>query len=178
MLAAAAGCRAKASASGVTDLEGVDVDPFAGDPKALVLLFVSTDCPISNRYAPEIRRMAEELTPRGVSFRLVYPTPEETAATIREHVREYALPLLALRDPHHALVARAEVTVTPSSAVFARGGALVYHGRIDDRQVDFGEVRPEPTRRDLREALDAVLAGRAPSHAEAPAIGCAIVPSS
>ena len=93
---------------------------------------------------------------------------------IRAHVREYGFPFEALRDPGHALVARAKATVTPESAVFARGGALVYHGRIDDRNIDFGEARPEPTRRDLEEALDAVLAGRAPRETEAPAIGCAI----
>ena len=93
---------------------------------------------------------------------------------VRDHVREYALPLPVLRDPRHALVRRAEATVTPESALFAHGGALAYHGRIDDRQVDFGEARPAPTRRDLEDALDAVLAGRAPAQATAPAIGCAI----
>jgi hypothetical protein len=173
-LLAAASCRRTTGVEGVTDLDGKPVDPFAGDAKAIVLLFVSTDCPISNRYAPEIRRLSERFTPQSVEFRLVYPTAEETPAMIRDHVHEYALPLPVLRDPRHALVARATVTVTPESAVFARGGMLVYRGRIDDRQVDFGETRAEPTHRDLEEALEAVVAGRAPSHATAPAIGCAI----
>jgi len=169
-----AACRAHAGADGVTDLDGHPADPFAGDAKATVLVFVSTDCPISNRYAPELRRLFERFAPRGVAFRLVYPAAEESPATIREHVREYGFPFAALRDPGHALVARARATVTPESAVFTHGGQLVYHGRIDDRQVDFGEARPEPTRRDLEAALEAVLAGQTPSEAEAPAIGCAI----
>jgi hypothetical protein len=174
LAALAASCRRASRADEIADLDGGAVDPFASDAKAIVLVFVSTDCPISNRYAPEIRRLFERFAPRGVDFRLVYPTAEETPAMIRDHVREYALPLSVLRDPRHALVARARVTVTPESAVFARGGALVYHGRIDDRQVDFGEARPAPTHRDLEDALDAVLAARAPARATAPAIGCAI----
>ncbi|MGO8998816.1 MAG: redoxin domain-containing protein [Polyangiaceae bacterium] len=164
--------------NGVTDLDGRPADPFLGgggaDAKATVLVFVSTDCPISNRYAPELRRLYERYSPQGIAFRLVYPTVQESPAMIRAHVREYGFPFEALRDPGHTLVARAKATVTPESAVFARGGALVYHGRIDDRNIDLGEARPEPTRRDLEEALDAVLAGRAPAETEARAIGCAI----
>ncbi len=174
MLATLAACRAHVGSDGVTDLDGRAVDPFAGAAKATVIVFVSTDCPISNRYAPELRRLFERYAPLGVAFRLVYPTVDETPAIIRQHVREYGFPFAALRDPGHALVARAKASVTPESAVFAYGGRLVYHGRIDDRQVDFGQARTEPTRRDLEDAIEAVLAGRAPSETEAPSIGCAI----
>lgn len=174
LLASLGACQARSGADGPTDLDGHPSDPFAGSAKATVLVFVSTDCPISNRYAPELRRLYERFAPQGVTFRLVYPTVEEPPATIREHLREYRLPIAALRDPGHALVARAKVTVTPESAVFTRGGELAYHGRIDDRQVDFGEARLEPTRRDLEAAIEAVLAGKTPIDAEGPAIGCAI----
>jgi hypothetical protein len=174
LLALLAACHTRVGADGVTDLEGRPADPFAGDAKATVLVFVSTDCPISNRYAPELRRLFERYAPLGVAFRLVYPTVAESPASLREHVREYGFPFAALRDPNHALVARAKATVTPESAVFERGGRLVYHGRIDDRQVDFGKARPEPTRRDLQDALEAVLAGQTPSETEAPTVGCAI----
>jgi len=54
--------------------------------KAIVFLFTSTDCPISNRYAPEVRRIAEAFVPKGVVFRLVYPSPSEDAKAIREHM--------------------------------------------------------------------------------------------
>jgi thiol-disulfide isomerase/thioredoxin len=173
LLAAVASCHPSVPIE-VTDLDGRKVDPFAGDAKAIVFLFVATDCPISNRYVPEIRRLAEELAPRGVAFRLVYPTVEETSAMIREHMHDYGLTFPAFRDPYRALVARAEVTVTPESAVFVRGGTLVFHGRIDDRQVDFGETRVQPTSHDLEDAVNAVLTGHAPRRAAAPAIGCAI----
>jgi len=158
----------------VTDLDGNPVDPLAGEAKATVLVFVATDCPISNRYSPELRRLAARFGPRGVAFRLVYPVASESPAMIREHLREYALPFAAVRDPLHTLAARARVKVTPESAVFTRGGALVYRGRIDDRQVDFGQARPEPTRRDLEEAIESVIEGRSPPESTAPAIGCGI----
>jgi hypothetical protein len=155
------------------DLDGHQADPLASDA-ITVLVFVSTDCPISNRYAPELSRLYERYSPRGVAIRLVYPTAQETPAMVRDHVREYSLPFGAVLDPFHVLVARAQVTTTPEAAVFARGGALVYHGRIDDRQVDFGVTRPEPTRHDLQDAIDAVLDGRVPEEKEATPIGCAI----
>jgi hypothetical protein len=157
-----------------TDLDGAPVDPFAGGAPATVLVFVATSCPVSSRYAPEIRRIHDDYAPRGVRMYLVYPDKEETA-TIRDHLQEHAFGVPALRDPGHALVRRAGVTVTPEAAVF-RGAAEVYHGRIDDRQVDLGVARAEPSRRDLRDAIESALSGRAPSEAYAPAIGCSIVP--
>jgi AhpC/TSA family len=174
VLAALGACRPGPAADAPTDLDGRPADAFADQAKATVLVFVSTDCPISNRYAPELRRLFESYAPRGVAFRLVYPTAEESLVTIHQHVLEYGFPFAALRDPGHVLVARARATVTPESAVFAASGQLVYHGRIDDRQIDFGKARPEPTRRDLQEALEAVLAGKKPRETEAPSIGCAI----
>jgi hypothetical protein len=159
----------------VTDLDGHVVDPFEGAARATVLAFVSTHCPISNRYAPELARLHAEFAPRGASFYLVYPLAESDADE-RQHLRDYAYTFPALRDPGHRLVGRAGASVTPEVAVFDRRGALVYHGRIDDRQVDFGKTRIEPTRRDLKLALEAVLADRAPEMAGAPAIGCSIPP--
>jgi hypothetical protein len=162
------------SADGVTDLEGRAADPLAGAAALTVLVFVATDCPISNRYVPELGRLRARFEPRGVAFWLVYPTVAETPSAITSHLREFGLTLPAVRDTQHALVGRARVTVTPESAVFARGGVLVYHGRIDDKVVDFGQVRPEATRHDLADAIDAALAGRPATEAGGPAVGCAI----
>jgi hypothetical protein len=158
---------------GPTDLDGVAVDPLAGDAPATVLVFLATNCPVSNRYAPEIRRIHDDYASRGVRMYLVYPDREDTAA-IREHLREHALDVPALRDPDHVLVRRAGASLTPEAAVF-RKGAEVYHGRIDDRQVDLGVARSEASRRDLRDAIDAALAGKQPPEAYAPAVGCSIV---
>jgi ribosomal protein L35AE/L33A len=161
----------------VQTLTGAPVDALQA-PKgttAIVFLFTSTDCPISNRYAPEVRRIAEAFAPRGVKFRLVYPNPAETAEAIREHMSAfaYAGATEALRDPAHALVKFAGATVTPEAAVYA-GGRIVYRGRIDDRHVDLGVERPAATRRDLFDALTAVVAGKAVAPPTTQAVGCFI----
>jgi hypothetical protein len=157
----------------VVDLEGRHVDPLAHPSGAdlTVLLFTSPTCPIANRYAPEIRRLAERFG-QGVAWYLVYP--DASADEARAHRDEYQLRLPALRDPRHTLARRAHVDVTPEAALF-RDGALVWHGRIDDRWADLGHERPSATRHDLEEALAALQAGRAPP-LEAPAVGCALSP--
>jgi hypothetical protein len=157
------------------DLDGRRCDPVAectGD--ATVLIFVSDDCPIANRYVPEILRLRDAYAGRGVSFWLVHSDPRETVPLIREHAREFHLTIPEARDPSHYLARLSEAEVTPSAAVFTRDGRLVYHGRIDDRVADLQRERPTPTRRDLAEALDAVLAGREVPNAVTPAVGCSI----
>jgi hypothetical protein len=162
----------------VLDLEGRSVRPLEGlSAGASVFVFVRTDCPIANRYAPELRRIAGRFGPSGVSFFVVYVDPSESVTAIRRHREEYRHPGSPLRDPEHALVKRARAHVTPEAAVFApgpHGPRLVYHGRIDDRTLDFGRERPAPTTHDLEEALAAVLAGRPVPRETAPAVGCSI----
>jgi hypothetical protein len=160
---------------GLVDLKNHPVDPFQkADAKAIVFIFVGADCPISNRYAPEIQRMHQKYASQGISFWLVYPDPDATSADIARHEKEYQLALKALRDPRHVLVKRAGVRVTPEAAVFTPDGREIYHGRIDDRTVDFGKDRPEPNRHDLEEALDAVLNGRPVPNRATLAVGCYI----
>jgi hypothetical protein len=138
------------------------------------MLFVRSDCPISNRYAPELQRIHEQFADRGVAFWLVYPDPDESPEAIRRHFAEYAHPGRPTRDPHHAFVRTTGATVTPEAAVFDRDGRLVYVGRIDDRFVDFGKARAAPTRRDLIDAIEATLAGRPVEPARTRAVGCFI----
>jgi hypothetical protein len=161
----------------VQSLTGAPVDALQAPEgtKAIVFLFTSTDCPISNRYAPEVRRIAETFASKGVTFRLVYPNPAENAAAIREHMSAFAYggATAALRDPAHALVKFVGATVTPEAAVYA-GGRIVYRGRIDDRHVDLGVERPAATTRDLADALAAVVAGKAVAHPTTQAVGCFI----
>jgi hypothetical protein len=167
--------KAPPSAIAVFDLADRQVDPFAvADSKAFVFVFVSTDCPISNRYAPELRRIEEEFARTGVRLWLVYPDPDTTAEAIRKHLKEYQLPPEALRDPHHGLVRLSQAHVTPEAAVFLPGRRLVYHGRIDNRYVDLGSERPAATQRDLRIALEAVVQGKPVPYATARAVGCYI----
>jgi hypothetical protein len=139
-----------------------------------VLIFVSTDCPISNRYAPEITRLHQEFASRGVRFRLVYPNPIDSDAAISKHLQAYALPPIGQRDSDHLLVKKAGATITPEAAVFDARERLVYLGRIDDRFVELGRERPTATQPDLRNALLAMLDGKTASPARTQAVGCFI----
>jgi peroxiredoxin len=140
---------------------------------AVVLVFVRTDCPLSNRYAPEIQRLQSEFGPQGIPFWLVYPDADTSPEEIRRHLEDYRLTLHALRDPGHAFVRQSGVRVTPEVAVFSRA-QLVYRGRIDDRALELGKERPAPTRRDLEEVLASVVQGRVVTNDFTTAVGCYI----
>ena len=161
--------------SGPRDLAGNPVDPFRGNTnKAIVFIFVANDCPISNRYAPEVRRLYERFHPNGIGFWIVHPNSDESAEAVRKHSEEFQYPMQAILDPGHVLVHRARVHVTPEAAVFLPDGRLVYHGRIDDRYVELGRDRPDPTKQDLQDVLDAVVKGDAIQETSTRAVGCYI----
>ena len=157
------------------DLNGKELDPLTDhDAAATVFLFTRSDCPISNRYAPEVRRLCEKFGPRDVDFYLVYVDPDEGPELIRQHLREYDYPCQALRDPEHQLVELTGASHTPEATVFAPGRKMVYRGRINDQYVDFGKARQAPSSHDLVEVLEAVLAGKPVANRFTEAVGCYI----
>jgi hypothetical protein len=168
-----------ASAQPSVQLDGGLADPRVMPPgakaKAIVWLFTSTDCPISNRYAPEVRRLEARFGPEGVVFRLIYPNPRETPPSIRDHMTAFAYggATQAFHDPMQTLVKLSGVTVTPEAAVYA-GGRIVYRGRIDDRYVELGRERPAATVHDLADALAAVVSDRPVPNPVTQAVGCFI----
>ncbi len=176
--AAAQGRGGEGSSVELFDLAGRRVNPWAeAGARATVFLFVRADCPISNRYAPEVRRLVQEFAARGVAFKLVYVDPTEPSQEIREHMREYGYRMAALRDNEHALVKVTGVSVTPEVAVFVpgqSGARMVYRGRIDDQYVDFGKTRPAPTTHDLEDILQAIVHGKAVTTQTTRAVGCFI----
>jgi thiol-disulfide isomerase/thioredoxin len=156
------------------DLAGKPVDPLRANPgKPAVLIFVRTDCPISNRYAPTIQRLSAQYAGKA-AFWLVYPDKSESSAAIEQHLRDYEYKLPALHDPQHALVKLGQAQITPEVAVFDASGQLVYHGRIDNWYVTFGHARPAPTTHELDDALQAILKGNKPQVATASGVGCYI----
>jgi len=164
---------------GVTNLDGraVDVLESATGVHATVLVFLRTDCPIANQAAPEIERVRAASDGRGLRMWLVYVDPAQATAEIRHHQREYGLLSPAVRDSSHQLVRHAGVSVTPSAAVYVHESGeprLVYRGRLDDRVVALGRVRPNATRFDLRDAIEAALTERTADVVTTPAIGCEI----
>jgi len=162
------------SQSFVTDLDGKPLDPFrAASGKVVVLLFVRTDCPISNRYAPTVQHLSAQHA-KEATFFLVYPSKRETPNAIRKHDREFGYQIAALRDPHHVLVKQSEAQISPEAAVFDAGRRLVYHGRIDNLYEDFGHARKTPTTHELEDAIESAIAGKLMSGKQTPAIGCYI----
>ena len=166
---------ASSAAMALPGLDGTPIEPFApaGDVEATVLLFVMTDCPISNRYAPEIRRLHAEFAGTA-RFWLVYVDAHRPVNELREHQSSFGYPFGAVRDVEGALVALAGATVTPEAAVFDARQRMIYRGRIDDRFVSFGVARRAPRTRDLHDRLSRITAGETLAFSETRAVGCYI----
>ncbi len=163
-----------ATAPTLLSLDGARINPAAtSNLLATVLLFTRTDCPISNRYAPEVERRYETYRARGVAFWLVYLDASETEDAIRKHTREYGYNFGALLDRKHELARWAQASVTPEAVVIVCG-SIVYRGLIDDRYARLGKARIEPSRRDLNEVLDALSRGAAVAPRTTRATGCFI----
>lgn len=142
--------------------------------RAVVLFFVSTDCPVANSYVPEMNRIHDAYAGRGVQFLAVQTDTAASDAAVARYAAEYRYSFPMLIDRRQVLVRMADATKVPQVAVFTPQGRRLYLGRIDNRVEDFGEQRYRATEADLREALDAVLAGKEPPHATTKSIGCAI----
>jgi hypothetical protein len=164
------------AAAGIPDLDGKLVNPFEAPAgtTATVLLFVSTDCPISNRYAPDVRRLHDRYAKDGVVFRLIYPNPADAVDDIRDHLKSFSYPGTALRDLHHDAVKQAGATITPEAAVYDGRGRLTYRGRIDDRYSAVGIERATATKHDLQDAIAATIAGKTVAPKFTQAVGCYI----
>src|SRR5262245_29626899 len=160
----------------VRDLEGRAASPLVAAAGAInLLIFVSTDCPISARSSPEIDRIVRDYRPKGVRAWLVYAEAKTTPAAVRAHLAEFhrGLTVPAIVDTDFRLTAAVGATVTPEAAVYTPAGR-VYRGRIDDLYQAIGQGRRAAEHHDLRDALDAVIAGRPVAAPETKAIGCFI----
>ena len=142
--------------------------------KVVALVFVSTECPISNKFAPELERLRTKFSTNDVSLVLVYPNASDTDEKIEQHRRDYRLTGQFKRDSKRLLVKKAGVTVTPEAAVFDEKRALVYRGRVNDQYLALGKGRPLPTQHDLEDAITALLAGKKPRPSRTEAVGCLI----
>jgi len=156
------------------DLAGNAVDPLkTANGKVVVLVFVRTDCPVSNRYAPTIQKLSAANAGKA-AFWLVYPSKSESAESIRKHEREYGYKIPALRDPQHWLVKESQVEITPEVAVFDANRRLVYHGRIDNLYEDIGRARRVATTHELEDAISGALAGKSLAVNATHGVGCYI----
>jgi hypothetical protein len=158
----------------LADIDGVERAFVDDDSKATVIVFTLHDCPIANAYVPTLNTLLEEYEPQGVRMLLVHVDPKLTNAAARKHAEEYQIKAPIVIDREHAWVARAGATKSPEAAVFSPSGDLLYLGRIDDRYAGLGRRRMHLSSHDLRDALDAIVAGRTVSNAKTEVIGCPI----
>jgi hypothetical protein len=162
----------------LNDVAGAPHRPLhLGRAQAAVVLFIRHDCPVSNGYAPEVGRIIAAYSARNVKFYLVHVDPDLSAKDATAHAKDFRYPIdLAplLLDGKRILATKLGATVTPEAAVVVEGGEMPYRGRIDDKYYGYGKHRAEPTVRDLRAALDAVLEGKPAPAARTKAIGCPI----
>jgi hypothetical protein len=128
--------------------------------KLTVYIVTSANCPIAAKYRPVLDRLRGQY-PAVEFFAVVpgnLPPPEQT------------FPVLL--DPRFEVSRQLNAEMTPEAFVFDKQGKLRYRGRIDDRYVDFGKARPEPTQEDLRFALDDLEAGRPVKVTRRRGVGC------
>ena len=169
-------CGAVCAAVPLTDIDGKTHDLLdASSKRANVLYFVTNDCPISNQYAPEINRICAEYAAQGVGCYLVYIDPTLPLEAIRKHLADYGHACCpAIHDTEHKLVELLGAEVTPEAALLSPAGAALYRGRINNFYAALGKPRRMVTVHDLRDALDAVLAGKPVANQKTQAVGCFI----
>ncbi len=139
------------------------------DKKAIVIIFIATRCPISRDYDERMVSLAKEFTPKGVQFLGINSNNTEPTQEVIDHARERGLPFPVLKDEGNRVADAYDARVTPEVFVVDSNLILRYHGRIDDSQNP-----ARVTRQDLKDALNAILAGKEPPQAETRAFGCTI----
>ncbi len=141
---------------------------------AVALVFMTSECPISRQYVPELNRLAESLDDSRVKFLgVVYEPQLNRAAAVKfRDTFNVAFPLLF--DASGELAATLGPTHVPEAFVLDRHAQVVYQGRIDNRYGELGKRRPEATTHDLADAIDSVLNGKPIEVAKTKAVGCPI----
>lgn len=159
----------------MTSITGGELRPFACEApsgQVAVVLFLTTDCPVANRYAPEIERIRADFAEAGVKMTLVHVDPELTEKAAQTHAAEFSLTAPVVIDRKHRLVAATGARVTPEAVVIDGVGRIRYRGRINDQFTDFGSQRKRASQHDLRDAISAVLEGRPVVRPETTPVGC------
>lgn len=144
------------------------------DRQAAVFVFLFTECPIANGYIPELNRIYRESqrSKAGVDFYGVVSDRSTTFSAAAKHSGEFQIEFPVLFDASGDLAQALSPTHVPEAFVFDRADRLAYRGRIDDTYADLGKRRPQATTHDLRDAVQAVIHGRAVAASRTQPIGC------
>lgn len=154
-------------------LKGVDGKTYSlsdfKNSKAIVIIFVSTECPVSNDYNSRMEKLYQDYKNRGVAFIGINSNKEESVEEIKKHAKKNNLNFLILKDYENKIADVFKASYTPEVYVLSPNFELLYHGRIDDsRKIN------NVTKEDLKNALEEILAGKEVSVKETKAFGCTI----
>lgn len=134
-----------------------------------VIIFIATKCPVSNGYNERMQKLAEDYRTKGVNVIGINSNSTEAAAEIKSHAAEKGLTFTILKDPNNKIADRLDAKVTPEAYFLDAAGKLVYRGRIDNSRN--GDAI---TNMELRDAIEATLAGKPVEKSEVNAFGCSI----
>jgi peroxiredoxin len=137
---------------------------------ATVVMFISTRCPVSNAYDDRMEDLQKAYGAKGVRFIGVNSNVNEPPAEIADHAREHRFTFPVVKDDRNRIADAYDAQHTPEIFVVDRTGVVRYHGRIDENRDDPSAVRSP----DLRNALDALLAGKPVPQPSTKAFGCSI----
>ena len=117
------------------------------DAKALVVLFVGTECPISNAFMPRLAELSKEYSPRGVQFLAINANRQDSPADVARHFKENHLPFPVLKDAGNRIADQFGALRTPEAFLLDGDRVIRYHGRIDDQfGAGFQTVDPDSSR--------------------------------
>lgn len=139
------------------------------DSKAILIIFVATECPVSNAYNSRMEKIFNDYKDKGVAFLGINSNKEENVSRITEHAKENKLSFTILKDEKNIIADKFQASVTPEAYVLNGNFEVLYHGRIDNSRNE-----AEVVSRDLRKALDEVLSGKEVIKTETKAFGCTI----
>ena len=137
--------------------------------KLAVLMFISTECPVSNAYNERMEKLHESYSKKGVAFIGINSNKQEDVKMIAAHAKDHGFKFPVLKDEQNKVADLYAAQVTPETFVLDPMGKLLYHGRIDDNR-NAGKV----TSNDLADALDKLLTGKELTLTTPRAFGCSI----
>ena len=137
--------------------------------KAIVVMFIATRCPVSNGYNSRMVELYNDYHEKGITFLGINSNKLESVEEVKKHAIEHGFKFPVLKDKDNVVADIYGAERTPEVFVLNSDFDVLYHGRIDDSR------RAEDVQsRDLRNALDAILAGKDVSVKETKAFGCTI----
>ena len=143
------------------------------EAQVVVLAFLGTECPLVKLYGPRLEQLSRTYAERGVVFLGVNSNVHDSITEIAAYARAHGLTIPILKDVGNKLADRLGAERTPEVFVLDRDRIIRYRGRIDN-QYGVGYARDEPDRRELADAVEAVLAGREIAVTRTEVDGCII----